>query len=335
MRATATKAGRLNIQNYEFETLIKSGYSRENYGDLNIFTMTDDSSTWLKIYRGTAAKEIIYKRYRTEAQAVEAVTNAKASHDRSKAYKAELKANPKASSHSNCAAAIREELKKEMPSFKFSVRSESFAGGDAVRVSWENGPTVSQVDEITNKYAYGRFDSMEDLSYSEHNDDLPQAKYVTTYREFNEELSEAVKNELLRLRPDLDHRGHDNIHDNLYRILRECEIPLNANFIGLIPRTESDPYSNEFFKLSFEVPEVTTPEPKETPNFEAVEVKAGEVQIIDYSEKAIAVIGDTKPIKDQLKAIGGKFNFRLTCGSGWIFSKKQLPEVEKLLSGSI
>ena len=77
------------------------------------------------------------------------------------------------------------------------------------------------------------------------------------------------------------------------------------------------------------------PEPTETANFEAVEVKAGEIQIIDYSERAIAVIGDTKPIKEQLKAIGGKFNFRLSCGAGWIFSKKQLPEVEKLLSGSI
>lgn len=77
------------------------------------------------------------------------------------------------------------------------------------------------------------------------------------------------------------------------------------------------------------------PEPAEAQNFEKVEVKAGEIQIIDYSEKAIAVIGDTKPIKDQLKAIGGRFNFRLSCGAGWIFSKKQLPEVERLLSGSI
>jgi len=333
MRATATKAGRLNIQNIEFETLIKKGYSRENYGDLKIFVMIDETSTWLKIYKGTAAKESIYKRYRTEEQATEAIKNAKASHDRSKAYKAELKANPLKSSHSNCAAAIREELKKVMPQFKFSVRSESFSGGDAVRISWENGPTVGQVEEITNKYAYGRFDSMTDYSYSEHTENLPQAKYVTTYREFNEELKEAVKNDLLRLRPELDHHGYDNVNDHFYRILRENEIPLNAVFLGLIPRTESDPHSNEFFKLSFEVTEAAQTEVKESANFEAVEVPAGEVQIIDYSEKSIAVIGDTKPIKDQLKEIGGKFNFRLSCGPGWIFSKKQLPEVEKLLSG--
>lgn len=46
-------------------------------------------------------------------------------------------------------------------------------------------------------------------------------------------------------------------------------------------------------------------------------------QIIDYSEKSIAVIGDTKEIKDQLKALGGRFNGKLSCGAGWIFSKKQ------------
>ena len=49
MRATATKEGRLNLQNYEFELLTKKGFNREDYGDLKIFTLTDDSSTWLKV----------------------------------------------------------------------------------------------------------------------------------------------------------------------------------------------------------------------------------------------------------------------------------------------
>jgi hypothetical protein len=35
-------------------------------------------------------------------------------------------------------------------------------------------------------------------------------------------------------------------------------------------------------------------------------------EIVDYSEKAIALFGDTKEIKDLLKAMGGKFNPRLT-----------------------
>jgi len=69
----------------------------------------------------------------------------------------------------------------------------------------------------------------------------------------------------------------------------------------------------------------TTPQPT------ADEVPAGKIQIVDYSEKAFAVIGETKPIKDGLKNLGGKFNFRLTCGAGWIFSKTKLEAVKAFL----
>lgn len=53
-----------------------------------------------------------------------------------------------------------------------------------------------------------------------------------------------------------------------------------------------------------------------------------EVNIVDYSEKAFAVIGQTKPIKDELRGLGGKFNANLKCGPGWIFSKKRLQAIE-------
>ncbi len=49
--------------------------------------------------------------------------------------------------------------------------------------------------------------------------------------------------------------------------------------------------------------------------------------MIEYSTKAVAVFGETKAIKDELKAMGGRFNSRLTINgkkiAGWIFSKSQ------------
>lgn len=49
--------------------------------------------------------------------------------------------------------------------------------------------------------------------------------------------------------------------------------------------------------------------------------------LVEYSEKAVAVFGETRAIKDELKAMGGKFNNRLTSNgkrlAGWIFSKSQ------------
>ena len=56
--------------------------------------------------------------------------------------------------------------------------------------------------------------------------------------------------------------------------------------------------------------------------------------IIDYSEKAIAVIGDTRHLAEELRAIGGRFNARLTCGPGWVFSKTKEQEVRAIISES-
>lgn len=56
------------------------------------------------------------------------------------------------------------------------------------------------------------------------------------------------------------------------------------------------------------------------------------VKIIDYSEKAFAVVGDTKPIKDNLKSLGGRYNKRLSCGAGWIFSAKKRADVDAFLA---
>lgn len=56
--------------------------------------------------------------------------------------------------------------------------------------------------------------------------------------------------------------------------------------------------------------------------------------IVDYSEKAIAVIGDTKQYREAFKSISGSFNPRLTCGAGWIFSKKRTEDVKAILAGA-
>jgi len=64
------------------------------------------------------------------------------------------------------------------------------------------------------------------------------------------------------------------------------------------------------------------------------------LNIISYSEKAVVLAGDTKPIKDLLFSAGGKFNARLTHPQtrkplmGWIFSKKRQGALETILTGN-
>jgi len=58
--------------------------------------------------------------------------------------------------------------------------------------------------------------------------------------------------------------------------------------------------------------------------------------IVDYSQKALAIFGDTRPMKEKLKALGGRFNPKLTHEgtkkAGWIFSKSKEQELRNLLN---
>lgn len=97
--------------------------------------------------------------------------------------------------HLVCAKNIRIELKRAFPGVKFSVRYKSFSMGNSITVSWTDGPTTKQVDAIVNKYEYGRFDGMTDLSYSVDSgfmDMFGSAKYLHTSRSYSEKLVRAV-----------------------------------------------------------------------------------------------------------------------------------------------
>lgn len=97
-------------------------------------------------------------------------------------------AHPHLTQGSGCVVAaknIRTELKRAFPGVKFSVRSESYSGGNAVRVSWTDGPTSQQVEKITGKYSGGSFDGMTDCyNYrrSPWTEVFGESKYITESR---------------------------------------------------------------------------------------------------------------------------------------------------------
>jgi hypothetical protein len=99
----------------------------------------------------------------------------------------------KLSIYAQTAKAIRTELKEKFPETKFSVTSETFSMGNAVRIGWTDGPTEKAVKEIVDKYQYGHFDGMIDCyEYSNTRDDIPQVKYVTTQRDMSDEVRDKI-----------------------------------------------------------------------------------------------------------------------------------------------
>lgn len=327
-----TKESRITSRNYQFAKLIEIGYLQETYKELDFFTKEDGKYFTLKVYRGTAANHEEYMNYRTAERRAEVIQNYKTNYESRQAYKAEQKEKNKgkSSSHAGAAAAIKAELKQNFPHIKFSVTSETFANGNSVHINWTDGATTGEVKEFTSKYQYGHFDGMTDM-YNNTNDrdDIPQVKYISESRSISEDLTKEIKAQLMTLKTYTAEQLTDyreNPEQHARELLYNVNIPHNYTAVKV---TINDTNTTGYFKISFEAPESTQ---KEAPQYKEVEPTAGEINIIDYSEKAIAVIGDTKPIKDKLKALGGSFNPRLNCGAGWIFPKRKLAEITAALS---
>ncbi|MHB1909630.1 MAG: hypothetical protein ACYCQJ_12310 [Nitrososphaerales archaeon] len=52
----------------------------------------------------------------------------------------------------------------------------------------------------------------------------------------------------------------------------------------------------------------------------------GKLFLDSYSDKSWCLYGDTKPHKDAIKELGGRFNSNLKVGKGWIFAKSKTSE---------
>lgn len=204
---------------------------------------------------------------------------------------------------------IRTELKRSFPGVKFSVKKDGY---NCYRISWTDGPTTDQVDDIVLKYKTGRFDAYQDYHYSEDSpftDLYGGVDYIFTRREISEEAVENVR----QMFPGLT---AENMCSYQYGIEGAMTMAFDCRSLEQFYRRFA--YSQDL-------------SPKVEEKQATTEPISGEFSIVDYSEKAIAVTGDTKAVKDQLKKLGGKFNGKLSCGPGWIFSKKKEAEVRQLL----
>lgn len=91
------------------------------------------------------------------------------------------------------AKAIRQLLKAQYPTVKFSVTSDNFANGNSVDVCWNLGPTTKDINKLISDFQYGHFNGMEDIyEYSNNMKNMPQAKFIHASREY--ETQEEIAN---------------------------------------------------------------------------------------------------------------------------------------------
>jgi hypothetical protein len=104
-------------------------------------------------------------------------------------------------------------------------------------------------------------------------------------------------------------------------------------------QNETPKIQNETSKIQNKTSNVQKPIPKprrkRTEPAEFVDIflhKDGIPFIEYYSDKSFKLCGNTRPHKDKIKDIGGRYNPNLTGGSGWIFKNNEKGKVNKWIS---
>lgn len=201
------------------------------------------------------------------------------------------------------AAKVRSYAKKNFPGFKFSVRSEWSMYTDSMYIELKSGPCVPFV-EGSRSAERGYMSTMSTVKGWE-NELTPEMfkvlDAVTTYASsFRYNDSDGMQ---------------DYFDTNFY-----IHMEVSDEYKVIEPKAKKS--------------SIKTEKAEEAKEMEAVTVEG--LEMVDYSEKAIAVFGDTKAIKEQLKELGGRFNPSLNYNgekrAGWIFSKKKADEVRNLMA---
>lgn len=201
------------------------------------------------------------------------------------------------------AAKVRVFAKKNFPEFKFSVRSEWSMYTDSMYIELKEGTCIPFV-EGSRSAERGYMSTMSTVKGWE--DELTPEMF---------KVLDAVTTYASSFRYD-DSDGMQDYYDTNFYL----KIKVSDEYKVVEPKAKKSSVKAE---KAEEVKEV-----------EAVTVEG--LEIVDYSEKAVAVFGETKAIKEQLKELGGRFNPSLNYNgekrAGWIFSKKQADKVKELIT---
>lgn len=201
------------------------------------------------------------------------------------------------------AAKVRSYAKKNFPGFKFSVRSEWSMYADSMAVELKSGPCVPFV-EGSRSAERGYMSTMS--SVKAWKDELTPEVF---------KVLDAVTTYASSFRYDDSDGMQDYFDTNFY-----LSIKVSDEYKVIEPKAKKSSVKPEKVEEAKEV--------------EAVTIEG--IEVVDYSEKAIAVFGETKAIKEQLKELGGRFNPSLNYNgekrAGWIFSKKQADKVKELIT---
>lgn len=202
------------------------------------------------------------------------------------------------------AAKVRAFVKNEFPDFKFSIRSKFGMQADTIYITVLSGPIPALCEGNTRSYE-------------------------SCVSGFGDAYKGRITDEMLA------------VLDKVHRFVSSFRY---SDCDGMIDYFDTNFYCWMYvgdYDRPYQITEKKernnnqANNPKQSEEVKPVESVSG-FEIVEYSEKSIAVFGDTKSIKEELKALCGKFNPALKNNgekrAGWIFPKKQADKVRALLA---
>lgn len=262
--------------------------------------------------------------------------------------------------------AILKKYLREKYGINASIKSKFYSGGSSLNISYVGGISQHVIEREVNRLQYGRFDGMIDLY--EYNNSAKNGLIIDGYKleEFkyvfvNQDLSEFRKKiafafskkfrqyaEAHQLNTEEDfEKNFPSLIGNawnwgqlIYQNFNKLSfVTDNAELIEITDILEDTENYGYYAKYTFNGKEYTTNNHEKQITQPTIKKEprniVNDIILIDYTEKAIAVIGNTYEIKEGLKNLGGKFNKFLTVEgekkAGWIFNKSQADKVSDLL----
>lgn len=228
------------------------------------------------------------------------------------------------------------------PGVKFSLKKNSGWGSDWV-ISWEDGPSVKTFNEKTNLELFSTYhdtfngyDDSTGVSYEEFTEFaykyMGSCNSIETERNMSSDKRLEIIQEIINIVPEFDIKNSYGYYSRYTFDNSQAEALQNYfnmgyyDLFGNFSDTTAEElarrvwFDRDYFQEEIKK-EIVLPVNSDQKNID--------LKLIDYSEKAIAVIGNTRDYVDKLKELGGRFNAKLKCGAGWIFSKKRETELRK------
>ena len=262
--------------------------------------------------------------------------------------------------------AILKKYLREKYGINASIKSKFYSGGSSLNISYSGGISRHIIEREVNRLQYGRFDGMIDL-YEYNNSaengliidgyKLEEFKYVFVSQDlsefrkkiafaFSKKFRQYAETHQLNTEEDYE-KNFPSLVGNawnwvqlIYQIYNKLSfVTDNAELIEITDILQDTENYGYYAKYIFNGKEYATNNHDKQIKVPTIKKEprniVNDIILVDYSEKSIAVIGNTYEIKEGLKNLGGKFNKFLTIEgekkAGWIFNKSQADKVSDLL----